>query len=398
MSLGVNLLLGLAEQVARALPAEAFDAEIVEIHHRHKVDAPSGTALALGEAVARGRGVDLAAVAERGRDGLTGARQPGAIGFAALRGGDAVGDHTVVFAGAGERLELTHRASDRRIYARGALRRGALAARPAARALRHGRGAGPRARRRRMSMARAVTVYYALQSPWTYLGWAALARARRRDRRRGPLPADQDGAGVRRERRPAARPAPAAAPGLPADGAEALARAPRACRSTSTRGTSRSTRRLAAAMVIAHGQRGGDVGRLSQAMMTAVWAEERDLADRATLLAIAAEQDSTAAPCSRPRPSAAVQARVRRQHRGRDRRRGVRRADLPDRRGAVLGPGPARLRRRRALLIPSPAGLGRGPQPGRISSSISGGRARACAIQSSPPPASARAGRGARAR
>jgi 4-hydroxy-tetrahydrodipicolinate reductase len=122
MSLGVNLLLGLTEQVARALPAEAFDAEIVEIHHRHKVDAPSGTALALGAAVARGRGVALATVAERGRDGLTGARQTGAIGFAVLRGGDAVGDHTVVFAGAGERLELTHRASDRRIYARGALR------------------------------------------------------------------------------------------------------------------------------------------------------------------------------------------------------------------------------------------------------------------------------------
>jgi 4-hydroxy-tetrahydrodipicolinate reductase len=122
MSLGINLLLGLAEQVGRALPPDAFDAEIVEIHHRHKVDAPSGTALALGEAVARGRGVTLGAVAERGRDGLTGARAAGAIGFAALRGGDTVGDHTVVFAGAGERLELTHRASDRQIYALGALR------------------------------------------------------------------------------------------------------------------------------------------------------------------------------------------------------------------------------------------------------------------------------------
>jgi len=121
MSLGVNLLQGLAEQVARALDAEAFDIEILELHHRHKVDAPSGTALALGAAVARGRGVELAAVAERGRDGLTGARRSGAIGFAALRGGDAVGDHSVIFAGAGERLELTHRASDRRIYARGAL-------------------------------------------------------------------------------------------------------------------------------------------------------------------------------------------------------------------------------------------------------------------------------------
>lgn len=121
MSLGVNLLLGLAEQVARALDGDAFDAEIIEIHHRHKVDAPSGTALALGEAVARGRGVDLDGAAVRGRDGMTGARVAGTIGFAALRGGDLVGDHTVVFAGAGERIELTHRASDRRIYARGAV-------------------------------------------------------------------------------------------------------------------------------------------------------------------------------------------------------------------------------------------------------------------------------------
>jgi len=122
MSLGINLLLGLAEQVARALPGEQFDAEIVEMHHRHKVDAPSGTALALGEAVARGRGVDLGTAADRGRDGMTGARRAGAIGFAALRGGDVVGDHTVIFAGAGERIELTHRATDRRIYARGAVR------------------------------------------------------------------------------------------------------------------------------------------------------------------------------------------------------------------------------------------------------------------------------------
>jgi 4-hydroxy-tetrahydrodipicolinate reductase len=122
MSLGINLLLGLAEQVARALGPDAFDVEILEMHHKHKVDAPSGTALALGAAVARGRGVDLAAVADRGRDGLTGARRTGAIGFAALRGGDVVGDHAVIFAGAGERLELTHRASDRRIYAKGAVR------------------------------------------------------------------------------------------------------------------------------------------------------------------------------------------------------------------------------------------------------------------------------------
>jgi 4-hydroxy-tetrahydrodipicolinate reductase len=121
MSLGVNLLLGLTEQVAQALGPDAFDIEIVEIHHKHKVDAPSGTALALGEAAARGRGVELAQVAVRGRDGLTGPRAAGAIGFAALRGGDAVGDHSVIFAGIGERIEIAHRASDRGIYARGAL-------------------------------------------------------------------------------------------------------------------------------------------------------------------------------------------------------------------------------------------------------------------------------------
>src|SRR5918994_5304411 len=107
MSLGINLLLGLTEQVAHALGPEAFDIEILEMHHQHKVDAPSGTALALGVAAARGRGVDLAEVADRGRDGLTGARRTGAIGFAALRGGDMVGDHLVIFAGAGERIELT---------------------------------------------------------------------------------------------------------------------------------------------------------------------------------------------------------------------------------------------------------------------------------------------------
>ena len=121
MSQGVSLLLGLVEQVARALDP-SFDIEIVEAHHRHKVDAPSGTALALGEAAARGRGVDLAEIADRGRDGLTGARQSGHIGFAAMRGGDVIGDHTVLFAGDGERIELTHKASSREIYSRGAVR------------------------------------------------------------------------------------------------------------------------------------------------------------------------------------------------------------------------------------------------------------------------------------
>ncbi len=121
MSLGVNLLEVLVEEVARALGTD-WDIEIVEMHHRHKIDAPSGTALALGRAAAAGRGVDLDAVAARGRDGETGARPLGAIGFASLRGGDVVGEHSVIFAGAAERIELTHKATDRRIFARGALR------------------------------------------------------------------------------------------------------------------------------------------------------------------------------------------------------------------------------------------------------------------------------------
>jgi 4-hydroxy-tetrahydrodipicolinate reductase len=122
MSLGVNLLLALVEQAARALDA-GFDIEIVEMHHRQKVDAPSGTALALGRAAARGRGIEPDGRSfVRARDGITGPRASGAIGFAALRGGDVVGDHMVILAGDGERLELGHRATDRRIYARGAVR------------------------------------------------------------------------------------------------------------------------------------------------------------------------------------------------------------------------------------------------------------------------------------
>ncbi|HEX4768736.1 MAG TPA: 4-hydroxy-tetrahydrodipicolinate reductase [Lichenihabitans sp.] len=121
MSLGVNLLAGLVRQAARALGAD-WDIEIVEMHHRMKVDAPSGTALLLGEAAAAGRETDLAAAAVRSRDGHTGQRPPGTIGFAALRGGTVVGDHRVLFAGAGERLELSHVAEDRAIFARGAVR------------------------------------------------------------------------------------------------------------------------------------------------------------------------------------------------------------------------------------------------------------------------------------
>ena len=121
MSLGVNLLTELTRKVAAALD-EDFDIEIVESHHRHKVDAPSGTALMLGEAAAEGRGVALQDVADRGRDGITGARGEGRIGFAALRGGDVVGEHDVIFAAAGERVVLRHIATDRAIFARGALK------------------------------------------------------------------------------------------------------------------------------------------------------------------------------------------------------------------------------------------------------------------------------------
>ena len=120
MSLGVNILLALTERAAKALDPD-YDIEIVEIHHQHKIDAPSGTALGLGRAAAAGRGVALDEVQVLSREGETGARQRGAIGFAALRGGDIVGDHTVVFAGTGERIELTHRATSREIYTRGAL-------------------------------------------------------------------------------------------------------------------------------------------------------------------------------------------------------------------------------------------------------------------------------------
>jgi 4-hydroxy-tetrahydrodipicolinate reductase len=120
MSLGVNLVAGLVKRVARTL-GDDYDVEILEMHHNKKVDAPSGTALMLGRAAAAGRGIDLGAHAARGRDGQTGPRRAGDIGFAALRGGSVVGDHTVIFAGPAERIELTHRAEDRMIFARGAL-------------------------------------------------------------------------------------------------------------------------------------------------------------------------------------------------------------------------------------------------------------------------------------
>tara|TARA_R110001592_G_scaffold108003_4_gene302042 strand:+ start:1108 stop:1800 length:693 start_codon:yes stop_codon:yes gene_type:complete len=120
-SLGVNMLAALVEQAASKL-GDDWDIEIVEMHHRHKVDAPSGTAKLLGEAAARGRGIDLANHSESGRDGIAGAREKGAIGFAALRGGSVAGDHTVILASDEERIELTHRAENRMIFARGAVK------------------------------------------------------------------------------------------------------------------------------------------------------------------------------------------------------------------------------------------------------------------------------------
>jgi len=122
MSLGVNLLSVLAEQAARALDPDDWDIEILEMHHKHKVDAPSGTALLFGEAAAKGRGIDLASKSVRVRDGHTGAREAGTIGFATLRGGSVIGEHSVLFAGEGEIVTLSHSAADRSIFARGAIK------------------------------------------------------------------------------------------------------------------------------------------------------------------------------------------------------------------------------------------------------------------------------------
>jgi 4-hydroxy-tetrahydrodipicolinate reductase len=121
MSLGVNLLAALVKRVAQSLDQD-FDIEILEMHHRAKIDAPSGTALMLGEAAAAGRGIALGQHSARGRDGQTGARKRGDIGFASLRGGSVTGDHSVIFAGAMERIELTHRAEDRTMFAQGAIK------------------------------------------------------------------------------------------------------------------------------------------------------------------------------------------------------------------------------------------------------------------------------------
>lgn len=131
-SVGVNLLMALTERAA-AILGDDYDIEIVEMHHRHKVDAPSGTALGLGRAAAKGRAVPLDSVWRKSRDGHTGARPKGEIGFATLRGGDVVGDHTVMFAAEGERVELTHKASSRAVFARGAVRAAQWA---------HGKGPG----------------------------------------------------------------------------------------------------------------------------------------------------------------------------------------------------------------------------------------------------------------
>ncbi len=127
MSIGVNVLLKLVELAAAKLGND-YDVEIVEMHHRHKVDAPSGTALKLGETIASATGRKLDSDGVFAREGMTGARRQGAIGFATLRGGDVVGDHTVVFAGEGERIELTHKAASRMTFAQGALRAARFAA------------------------------------------------------------------------------------------------------------------------------------------------------------------------------------------------------------------------------------------------------------------------------
>ena len=121
MSISVNLLFKLTEKVAAALD-EDYDIEILEMHHRHKKDAPSGTALEMGKYAARGRGVELEKVSDRVRDGITGERKTGNIGFATLRGGSVIGDHTVIFASENDRLELIHKSSRRRIYAQGAIK------------------------------------------------------------------------------------------------------------------------------------------------------------------------------------------------------------------------------------------------------------------------------------
>ncbi|SPJ23368.1 4-hydroxy-tetrahydrodipicolinate reductase [Palleronia abyssalis] len=121
MSLGVNLLTQLVRQVAASLGVE-YDIEVVEAHHRHKVDAPSGTALMLGEAAAEGRGISLSGMADRARDGITGPREAGHIGFHAIRGGDIIGAHDVIFAGPGETITISHAATDRQLFAKGALR------------------------------------------------------------------------------------------------------------------------------------------------------------------------------------------------------------------------------------------------------------------------------------
>lgn len=129
---GVNLVLALAERMARALPADRYDAEIIEMHHRQKVDAPSGTAVGLGRAVAKGRGIDLATHMESGRAGHAGPRATGAIGFSAVRGGQVVGEHTLLFAAGDEHIAITHRAFDRSTFAAGAIRAAQwLADRPA---------------------------------------------------------------------------------------------------------------------------------------------------------------------------------------------------------------------------------------------------------------------------
>ena len=193
MSVGVNVTFKLLEMAAKAL-STGYDIEIIEAHHRHKVDAPSGTALKMGEVIAEALGRDLKTCAVYGREGITGERDPSTIGFAAIRGGDIVGDHTVLFAGTGERIEISHKSASRVSYAQGALRAVRFLARPARRPLRHVRRSGP-ALSAGMSVlellthgdgvSRSVAALLLVMSvsSWVMILWKAWLLARRHARR-----------------------------------------------------------------------------------------------------------------------------------------------------------------------------------------------------------------------
>ena len=180
MSVGVNVTLKLLEMAAKAL-STGYDIEIIEAHHRHKVDAPSGTALKMGEVIADALGRDLKDCAVYAREGVTGERDPSSIGFATIRGGDIVGDHTVLFAGTGERIEITHKSSSRADLCPGQPARGALPGGQADRAVRHVRRAQPAlidvCRRVNMGLVQTLTQGDALSRAWRCCCWPCRWRA-----------------------------------------------------------------------------------------------------------------------------------------------------------------------------------------------------------------------------